>query len=55
MLKDIVEWLRTASAIMAGSEHGHIARILFHPVECDLPSNMDARFSRTGMYFFPEL
>jgi hypothetical protein len=48
LLNDTVEWLRTAAAIMAGSEYGHIAGILFHPVECDLFSDLDAGSSRTS-------
>jgi hypothetical protein len=32
---------------MAGTQHGHIVRILLHPHECDLSRYMDAGFSWT--------
>lgn len=51
LLNDIVEWLCTASAIVACSEYGHITGILFHPVECDLSSNMDAGPSGTSTFW----
>jgi hypothetical protein len=50
MLNDIVEWLRAAPATMAGTEHGHIARIFLHPFECDLSGDMDAGSSRTSAF-----
>jgi hypothetical protein len=50
MLNNIVEWLRAASAIMAGAKYGHIARIFLHPIECDLSGDMDAGSSRTSMF-----
>ena len=51
LLNDIVEWLRTASAIVACPEYGHITGILFHPVECDLSGNMDAGLSGTSTFW----
>ena len=54
LLKDIVEWLRTASAVMAGSQYGHFAGILFHPFECDLSSDLDAGSCRASKFCFPE-
>jgi hypothetical protein len=49
-----VEWLRTASAVVAGSEYGHIAGILFHPVKCDMSSDLDAGSSGTSKFCFPK-
>jgi hypothetical protein len=53
LLKDIVEWLCTTSAIMARAEYGHIARIFLHPIKRDMSCDMDARSSRTGTSYFP--
>lgn len=43
-----------ASAIMACTKHGHSVGILLHPVECDLPCDLDARFGGTSMLRFSD-
>jgi hypothetical protein len=44
-----VECLRGASAIMAGTEYGHIAGILLHLVERGMPCDIYARPGGTSM------
>lgn len=44
----IVEWMRKAVAIMARTEYGDVARVFRYLVECDMSSDIHARFSRTG-------
>lgn len=43
-----VECLRRVITAMARPEYGHPLRILFHPHQCHISRDLDARFGRTG-------
>lgn len=39
---------------MAGTEHGHLVRILLYPVKCDLFGDLHAGFSGTSTFYLAE-
>ena len=48
-----MECIRGTFAIMACTEHGDIAGILLHSLQCDLPCDMDAGLGGTCMLLYP--